>query len=99
MKNDYCIIKVYAATSNEYVVKSNLTFDEAQEEFERFNNLPSGDEPCMYIIGDGVGDLDHIEDSTILDQDDEDDYDTLDSAYFGRLVRGEHLNNRFLENI
>lgn len=58
MKNDFCIIKVYAATNNEYVVKEGLTFDEAQEELEKFNqSRNSMDEPCMYIIGDGVGNL------------------------------------------
>lgn len=75
MRNTYCIIKVYAATNNEYVVKDSLTFDEAQEEFERFNNMPvSTGEPCMYIIGDSGDEIDHIDDSVLLD-DEEDDYD------------------------
>ena len=75
MKNDYCIIKVYAATNNEYVVKNGLTFDEAQAEFERYNSsYNSSGEPCMYIIGDGTGDLDHLTDDNLLDKEDDEDF-------------------------
>ena|SRR6218665_496325 len=100
MKNDYCIIKVYAATHNEYVVKDNLTFDEAQEAFEHYNSMPtSSDDHCMYIIAEGKGDIDYISDAELLDDDEEEDYGTLDPAYFGRLVNGEHLTSRFLEDV
>lgn len=75
MKDTYCIIKVYAATNNEYVVKDNLTFDEAQAEFERFNTMPdSSGEPCMYIIGDNYSDNDYADDN-LLDEEDDDDFD------------------------
>lgn len=84
MKNDYCIIKVYAATNNEYVVKDNLTFDEAQEAFEQYNSMPtSSDEHCMYIIGESAGDLDYIADASILDEDDDDD---LVDEYFEGIM-------------
>lgn len=72
MKNDYCIIKIYADTNNEYVVKENLTFDEAQAECERFNNSPAKyGEACMYIIGDDSEEYDNISDVDLLDEDDD----------------------------
>lgn len=78
MKNDYCIIKVYAATNNEYVIKDGLTFDEAQAEFERYNNEGSSmGEPCMYIIGDTSGGIDSADEDELLDLED-DDFDIND---------------------
>lgn len=72
MNNNFCIIKVYAETNNEYVVKEGLTFDEAQAEFERLNSSRSSfDEPCMFIIGDGIGSLESEVISEPFEDDDE----------------------------
>lgn len=50
MKEDYCIIKLYNETGNEYVVKSGLTFEEASNLLDEL--VDRNVEPCDFYIGD-----------------------------------------------
>lgn len=70
MKEDYCIIKLYTETGNEYIVKKGLTFEEASIMLDELNDRNT--EPCEFYIGDETDVYEDDEDTISLDDETED---------------------------
>jgi hypothetical protein len=70
MKEDYCIIKLYNETGNEYIVKKGLTFEEASIMLDELNDRNT--EPCEFYIGDETDVYEDDEDTVSFDDENED---------------------------
>lgn len=70
MKEDYCIIKLYNETGNEYIVKKGLSFEEASIMLDELTDRNT--EPCEFYIGDETDVYEDDEDTVSFDDENED---------------------------